>query len=113
MKKVLKLDVVFVSVNTGFFLSFNCVDPDLDPDSEYGSGSKKLLNTNLIRIHSTVICLLMQVAKMPVTIPADSIQDISKLVADYTNVAVAELRRLFLGKLASHLSSCKIFARRK
>ena len=38
MKKVLKLDVVFVSVNTGFFLSFNCVDPDLDPDSEHGFG---------------------------------------------------------------------------
>ena len=35
----------FVSI---FYPVFTCVDPD--PYSEYGSGSTKLLNTDLIRI---------------------------------------------------------------
>lgn len=39
---------------------------------------------------------LEKVAKMPVTIPTESIQDISKLLADYLNLVVGELRRLFL-----------------
>jgi hypothetical protein len=41
----------------------------------------------------------VQVAKMPVTIPADTIQGASKLLADNLNIAVGELRRLFLGTL--------------
>ncbi len=53
----------------------------------------------------------VQVAKMPVTIPADTIQGASKLLADNLNIAVGELRRLFLGTLflsclVNHLNQC-------
>ena len=55
----------------------------------------------------------VQVAKMPVTIPADTIQGASKLLADNLNIAVGELRRLFLGTLflsclANHLPVLRI-----
>lgn len=65
-----------------------------------------LCGVGAIKLYSKVMVMLgkaaqgsdplEKVAKMPVTIPAESIQDISRLVADHANLVVAELRRLFL-----------------